>query len=505
MTDTPPLLESTRRALVHRLARAQAEGRAPSLVAGMVRDGQLVWWAGRGRVDGERPDADTQYRIGSITKTFVGGPRAAAARRGPARPDRPAGDATCPAPPSVDRDGRAAAVPHRRPARRRRRRPGGSAPTAAIRPAGRRDARRPRRCASRAGRRFHYSNPGFALLGALVGAAARPVRGRRRCATEVLRAARDDAHDAAAAGAARRRAAPCTRGRTWCCPSRTHDAGLMAPGRAALVDRRRPGALRGVPARRRRPGAERAPPWRRCASRSAAARRGRRRLRPRLCSSPRGLARWWATAGRCPASWPALDARSRTGSASWPCQRHRRAGSACSPRTWSTWSRRPSRVPEPWAPAPGRRPGAAGADRSLVLGRDPVRPRCSADRHLELVPLGSARARSPASGPRPTAPGPGWTATTAARRSPSSADATATVSHLDLGTFVLTREPYAPAAVVPGGVDPAGLERRAPAPADPAFMGPYRRFPTLVDRCRARRVPSCERASEVRVSVVGGS
>jgi hypothetical protein len=30
------------------------------------------------------------------------------------------------------------------------------------------------------------------------------------------------------------------------------------------------------------------------------------------------------------------------------------------------------------------------------------------------------------------------------------------VIHLDIGSFVLTREPYAPADVVPGDVDPAG-------------------------------------------------
>jgi hypothetical protein len=35
-------------------------------------------------------------------------------------------------------------------------------------------------------------------------------------------------------------------------------------------------------------------------------------------------------------------------------------------------------------------------------------------------------------------------------------DASGTVSHLDLGTFVFTRTPYDPAAPVPGGVDPAG-------------------------------------------------
>ena len=33
------------------------------------------------------------------------------------------------------------------------------------------------------------------------------------------------------------------------------------------------------------------------------------------------------------------------------------------------------------------------------------------------------------------------------------------VSHLDLATFVLTREPYAPAEVIPGGLDERGWHR----------------------------------------------
>jgi CubicO group peptidase (beta-lactamase class C family) len=43
----------------------------PSLVAGVVRDGGLAWHAGRGLVDGAEPTADTQYRIGSITKVLT--------------------------------------------------------------------------------------------------------------------------------------------------------------------------------------------------------------------------------------------------------------------------------------------------------------------------------------------------------------------------------------------------------------------------------------------------
>jgi CubicO group peptidase (beta-lactamase class C family) len=64
--------EPTAHALMARLAAEQSEQRLPSVVAGLVRDGELVWTGGRGKVDGRTPDADVQYRCGSITKTFVG-------------------------------------------------------------------------------------------------------------------------------------------------------------------------------------------------------------------------------------------------------------------------------------------------------------------------------------------------------------------------------------------------------------------------------------------------
>jgi CubicO group peptidase (beta-lactamase class C family) len=87
--------------LQHRLETEQAERRLPSIVAGVVRGGELVWDGGAGELwehragageaahrdatrraatdhdDGATragrrvPDAGTQYRIGSITKTFV--------------------------------------------------------------------------------------------------------------------------------------------------------------------------------------------------------------------------------------------------------------------------------------------------------------------------------------------------------------------------------------------------------------------------------------------------
>ncbi|MFD9962030.1 serine hydrolase domain-containing protein [Amycolatopsis sp. NPDC058986] len=65
------MLASTELALLRRVAHEQAVCRAPSLVAAVVRDGQVVWSGARGQVGDARPDDDTQYRLGSITKTMV--------------------------------------------------------------------------------------------------------------------------------------------------------------------------------------------------------------------------------------------------------------------------------------------------------------------------------------------------------------------------------------------------------------------------------------------------
>ncbi len=65
------MLETTEFALLRRVAAEQAERRAPSLVAAVVRGQVLLWSGARGSVDGAAPTTDTQFRIGSITKTFV--------------------------------------------------------------------------------------------------------------------------------------------------------------------------------------------------------------------------------------------------------------------------------------------------------------------------------------------------------------------------------------------------------------------------------------------------
>ncbi|MEV1333578.1 serine hydrolase domain-containing protein [Micromonospora costi] len=63
------LLPDTARQIDLLVSEAQARGRAPSLVMGVVRDGELAHLAVAG--GHPRADADLQYRIGSISKTMT--------------------------------------------------------------------------------------------------------------------------------------------------------------------------------------------------------------------------------------------------------------------------------------------------------------------------------------------------------------------------------------------------------------------------------------------------
>jgi CubicO group peptidase (beta-lactamase class C family) len=65
------MLDTTEFALLRRVAAEQAERRAPSLVAAVVRGQDLLWTGTRGSVHGAAPTLDTQYRIGSITKSLT--------------------------------------------------------------------------------------------------------------------------------------------------------------------------------------------------------------------------------------------------------------------------------------------------------------------------------------------------------------------------------------------------------------------------------------------------
>ncbi|WP_434740856.1 serine hydrolase domain-containing protein [Micromonospora sp. SH-82] len=63
------LTSDTARRVDTLVTTAQATGRAPSLLLGVVRDGALAHLSGAG--EHPRPDADLQYRLGSITKTMT--------------------------------------------------------------------------------------------------------------------------------------------------------------------------------------------------------------------------------------------------------------------------------------------------------------------------------------------------------------------------------------------------------------------------------------------------
>lgn len=171
MTTVEPLAATTSRQLLALAARAQRDGRLPSLVAGVVRGGGLCWSSGRGQVDGDEPGTDVQYRIGSITKAVT----AVAVMRlrdegllglgDPLErhvPGTPFGDRTV-----AQLLSHLAGARAESPGEWWERTPGLSWDELAGRLT-------PGDVVQEAGRRFHYSNVGYAMLGELVSR----VRGR---------------------------------------------------------------------------------------------------------------------------------------------------------------------------------------------------------------------------------------------------------------------------------------------------------------------------------------
>jgi CubicO group peptidase (beta-lactamase class C family) len=159
------LLPATRRTLLHRIATAQAEGRTPSLIATVVRDGQPVWTGSRTSVEGHGPDGNVQYRIGSITKTFTAVLVLRLRDEGvldlgdPLEKHLPgtgAGEATI-----AELLAHTGGLAAESPAPWWERTPGSLRPELAD-VLGEQPLRHP------VGRRHHYSNPGYTLLGALV-------------------------------------------------------------------------------------------------------------------------------------------------------------------------------------------------------------------------------------------------------------------------------------------------------------------------------------------------
>ncbi len=454
-TSFEALLPGTERALLHRVAVAQAEGRTPSFVGAVVRDGALVWSGSRSCVDGHAPDADTQFRIGSITKVFTAVLVMRLRDEGILRLDDPlerhlkgtgVGEVTI-AQLLTHSGGLAAETPGAWWERS----------SAALRPE-LSDVLGERPFLRSPGHRHHYSNPGYTLLGSLV----EELRGRpweevlRREILEPLGMGRTTV-DPVAPHAGGWAVHP------WAdvmLPEPSEDLGLMAPA----------GQLWSTAADLARFAAFLAEGDDRVLGAASVA-------EMRAPASPAGEGEWEGGYG-LGLQLLRRDGRTligHTGSLPgfvaclWVSVEDGLAGIALSNATSGPLvgavaadlvrivAEAEPRLPEPWRPLP-----EAEVDEELLSLTGPwywgtyaYGLRLGPERGVVLEPLRGAgrRARFRA------LPDGGWVGlngyyegeTLRVVRRPDGS-----VSHLDLGSFVFTREPYAPGDAVPGGVDEAG-------------------------------------------------
>ncbi|WP_399927100.1 serine hydrolase domain-containing protein [Streptomyces kanamyceticus] len=452
-TPHEELLPTTRRTLLHRIATAQAEGRTPSLVAAVARDGEVVWSGARSMVDGHAPDENVQYRIGSITKTFTAvlvmrlRDEGLLDLRDPLEKHLPgtgAGEATI-AELLAHTGGLAAETP----GEWWERTPGSTRPelTDVL---GEQPFRHP------VGRRFHYSNPGYTLLGSLVEA----VRGAswedvlRREVLEPLGLNRTSAQPQAphAGGWAVH---------PWAdvmMPEPVEDLGLMAPAGqlwSTTADLARFACFLAK-------GDERV----------LGAESVREMRTPSAPSQPESWDRSYGL-GLDLLRWEGLSLAGHTGSLPgflaglWVSEQEGVAAVALANCTSGPLvatlaadlvkivAEAEPRIPEPWRPLPEVDEKVLELAGPWYWGTQVLALRLSADGGVELGPLSGAgrqaRFRSNGDGT--------WTGLDGyyagellrpVRRTDGS------VSHLDLGSFVFTRKPYDEGAPVPGGVAPEG-------------------------------------------------
>jgi D-alanyl-D-alanine carboxypeptidase len=453
--DAPlDLLPATCRALRHRIATGQVEGRTPSLVGAVFRDGRQVWSQGRGLVDGRPPAADdTQYRIGSITKTFVAvlimrlrdeGLLDLADPLDQHLPDTGVGHLTV-AELLAHTSGLAAESPS----------PWWERTPGTVRPAlpdvlGDDPLRHP------AGRLFHYSNPGYALLGAVVA----KLRGRPW--GDVLR---DEI--LTPLGMTRTTldpVAPHARGwavHPWAdalLPEPEHDTGLMGPAGqlwsstadlcrwGVVLAGREERVLRATTAAEMRVAAS--APWAATPNTSYGLgiqllRVGDRVLIGHGGSMPGFLASLWVDPEHD------LGAVVLANSTSGP------ATNAIATDLIDLVAEHEPRIPAAWAPLPEVDHALLALTGPWYWGTTPFVLRLAADRGLDLAPL-VGQGRGSRLRPRPDGTWTGLDGYYAGEILRPVYDADGRLTHLDLGSFVFTRTPYDPDAPVPGEVDPSG-------------------------------------------------
>jgi CubicO group peptidase (beta-lactamase class C family) len=442
-----------------RLAEEQSRCRVPSVAAGLVRDGALVWSGGRGRYDGRAdgrvPDADVQYRCGSITKTFV----AVAIMR---LRDEGLLALTDPVSRFLPDTGATAErtvaqlLTHSSGLRAEsgedwwERTPGGDLDQ--LSETTLRDGAR-----FEAGRRFHYSNVGFGVLGAILAA----VRGRpwaQVIADELLAPLQ-------MRRTTTRPSAPAAQGfavHPWAdvlLPEPEHDAGAMAPagqlwttvadlGRwAAFLAGDGAGIIAAdTLAEMREPHAiydDRGASW------QAAHGLG-------LTMLNHGGRRYYGHGGSMPGFLAGLTVDAETGDGAVEFANATRGLSAeLGSDLLAILAREEPRTPEEWRPHPVA-PELLEALGVWYWGPAPY-VLAVAGEQLELrAPLGRGReSRFDPTGPDTWIGRDGYH-TGEPLALVRAADGTP--SHLDLGSFIFTRRPYDPPAPVPGGVDPGGWD-----------------------------------------------
>jgi CubicO group peptidase (beta-lactamase class C family) len=452
--DAGELLACTRRALLHRLAIGQAEGRSPSMVGAVVRDGEPVWVGGRGLVDGRSPDAHVAYRIGSLTKTFTAvlvlqlrdeGLLDLTDQVGRHLPDTPVGRVTV-AQLLAHAGGLGAEPPG----------PWWERTAGALRPTladvlGDAPLRHP------PGRRFHYSNVGYATLGALV----ERLRGRawaEALSAEILEPLGMTETGIAPVGMR----APGWAAHPWAdvlLAEPVEDYGPMAPAGQlwstaadlcqwaaflAAGDERvlRPESL----AELRSPAGPREAAGDDYGLGVELLTRGDRMLVGHTGSVPGYLAALFVSPDDGVGAVVLANVTAGPPITDIAADLVRIVGE------------REPRLPAAWRPAEAPDPELLELTGPWYWGPLPMAVRLRAGRELELSALGGGTGRATRLLPRPDGTWLGVNGYWDGETLRVARDDAGAVSHLDIGTFVLTRGPYQPAEPVPGGVDPAGWQ-----------------------------------------------
>jgi len=442
------LLATTERALLHRLATAQAKGRTPSMTGAVVRDGELVWSAAI------ESTTDTQYRIGSITKTFVAvlvmrlrdeGLVDLADPLDSHVPGTNIGGATI-----AQLLSHTAGLASETPAPWWERTPGEVRPHLAD-VLGDAPQKHP------PGRRFHYSNPGFAALGALVEA----VRGKPwgDVVQQEILAPLEMTRTSLLPRAPHAEGFAVHPWADVVLPETVHEVGRMAPAGqlwstvedlcrfARLLaggadDVLSPDSAAEMRTPHVAPEADR---W------DWSYGLGMQTLRAngRMLSGHTG-----SMPGFLGALWLSMDERAgavvltnATAGVS--------IGTLAAELVGIVADREP-RIPAPWKALSDTNPAVIELTGVWYWGPSQFALQLRAGRALELVSLSPAGGRGARFAPTGDAAWIGQNGYFHGETLRPVRDDAGALSHLDIGSFVFTREPYDAAAPIPGGVDPSG-------------------------------------------------